>query len=75
MPSEMKRLKKLVADLSLGKEMLQDVIRRKLCSVLGPGRRSIIYGRCYSFPAPLTPAVATGDDHRVKSSAPAVARP
>ena len=40
MPSEMKRLKqldeenkrlkKLVADLSLDKEMLQDVIRRKL---------------------------------------------
>ena len=36
MPSEMKRLKqleeekKLVADLSLDKEMLQDVIRRKI---------------------------------------------
>ena len=35
MPSEMKRLrqlklKKIVADLSLDKEMLQDVIRRKL---------------------------------------------
>jgi putative transposase len=30
MPSEIKRLKKLVADLSLDKEMLQDVIRRKM---------------------------------------------
>ncbi len=32
LPSEMKRLrlKKIVADLSLDKEMLQDVIRRKL---------------------------------------------
>jgi putative transposase len=30
MPSEMKRLKQLVADLALDKEMLQDVIRRKI---------------------------------------------
>lgn len=30
MPSEMKRLKNLVADLSLDREMLQDVIRRKI---------------------------------------------
>lgn len=30
MPSEVKRLKKMVADLSLDKEMLQDVIRRKI---------------------------------------------
>lgn len=45
MPSEMKRLKQLeeengrlkriVADLSLDKEMLQDVIRRKIRSLLG----------------------------------------
>ncbi len=45
MPSEMKRLKQLeeengrlkriVADLSLDKEMLQDVIRRKLKSLCG----------------------------------------
>ena len=30
MPSEMKRLKRLVADLSLDKEMLQEVVRKKL---------------------------------------------
>ena len=50
MPSEMKRLrqledenqrlKKLVADLSLDKEMLQDVIRRKIdCPEATDGRR------------------------------------
>jgi putative transposase len=30
LPTEMRRLRKLVADLSLDREMLQDVIRRKL---------------------------------------------
>jgi len=30
LPTEMKRLKKIVADLTLDREMLQDVIRRKL---------------------------------------------
>ncbi|PWK49839.1 hypothetical protein C8D95_1214 [Silicimonas algicola] len=44
MPSEMKRLreleqenarlKKIVADLSLDKEMLQDVIKRKLVAIV-----------------------------------------
>src|SRR5215472_14844457 len=55
MPSEMKRLrqleeensnlKKIVADLSLDKAMLQDVIRRKLCSLPGSGKWWIIRGR------------------------------
>jgi putative transposase len=36
--SEMKRLKKLVADLSLNKAMLQDVIKRKLRRPAGGGR-------------------------------------
>src|SRR5205814_7876273 len=53
MPSEMKRLKqleeenqrlkKLVADLSLDKEMLQDVIRRKICGLPGSGSWSMRY--------------------------------
>ena len=30
MPAEMKRLKRIIADLSLDKVMLQDVIKRKL---------------------------------------------
>ena len=30
LPTEMKRLKQLVADLTLDREMLQDVIRRKI---------------------------------------------
>lgn len=30
LPDEMRRLKKIVADLTLAREMLQDVIRRKL---------------------------------------------
>ena len=56
MPSEMKRLKqleeenqrlkKLVADLSLDKEMLQDVIRRKIWSLPGSVRWSIGFARC-----------------------------
>ena len=47
MPSEMKRLrqlveensrlKRIVADLSLDKEMLQDVIKRKLCGLAAGG--------------------------------------
>src|SRR4030095_13490360 len=51
MPSEMKRLKqleeenqrlkRLVADLSLDKEMLQDVIRRKLLRPPRPGSRAV----------------------------------
>jgi putative transposase len=55
MPSEMKRLKqldeenrrlrKLVADLSLDKEMLQDVIRRKIRSLPGCARWSITFAR------------------------------
>ena len=55
MPSEMKRLrqleeengklKKIVADLSLDKEMLQDVIRRKLRSLSGSGNWWIMLGR------------------------------
>src|SRR6185295_5167552 len=55
MPSEMKRLKqldeenqrlkKLVADLSLDKEMLQDVIRRKIRSLSGSGRWPITCAR------------------------------
>ena len=54
LPSEMKRLKqleeenqrlkRLVADLSLDKEMLQDVIRRKICSLLGSERWSTTSG-------------------------------
>jgi hypothetical protein len=50
MPSETKRLrqdgkvKKIVVDLSLDKEMLQDVIRRKLC-LSGSGNWWIILGR------------------------------
>src|SRR5262249_21694876 len=54
MPSEMKRLKlleeensrlkKLVADLSLDKTMLQDVVERKLLRPPGPGSWSSIYG-------------------------------
>src|SRR5258708_33796168 len=53
MPSEMKRLKqleeenqrlkKLVADLALDKEMLQDVIRRKMGSLPGSVRWSIMF--------------------------------
>jgi putative transposase len=35
------RLKKLVADLSLDKDMLQDVIRRKIRGLSGSGRWSI----------------------------------
>jgi len=52
-PSEMKRLKqleeenqrlkKLVADLSLDKEMLQDVIRRKIRGLPGSGSWSMRY--------------------------------
>jgi len=34
------RLKKLVAELSLDKEMLQDVVRRKLCATGNMGDRS-----------------------------------
>jgi putative transposase len=55
MPSEMKRLreleeenarlKKIVADLSLDKAMLQDVIKRKLYGLSGGGRWSTRYGR------------------------------
>lgn len=51
MPSEMKqlkkleeenhRLKKLVADLNVDREMLQDVIRRKISGLPGSGRWSI----------------------------------
>ena len=51
MPSEMRRLrelehenarlKKIVADLSLDKEMLQDVIKRKLGGLAGRGRWSM----------------------------------
>ncbi|MGY2843647.1 hypothetical protein ACVIWU_006476 [Bradyrhizobium sp. USDA 4509] len=45
------RLKKLVADLSLDKEVLQDVIRRKLGSLAGSASwstRSVASGRCRS---------------------------
>lgn len=55
MPSEMKRLrqleeenarlKRIVADLSLDKEMLQDVIKRKLRDLPASGRWSIMCGR------------------------------
>ena len=55
MPSEMKRLKqldeenqrlrRLVADLSLDKEMLQDVIRRKIWDLPGSGAWSIMFGQ------------------------------
>ena len=55
MPSEMKRLKqleeenvrlkRLVANLSLDKEMLQDVIRRKMKGLIELGRSSAICGR------------------------------
>ena len=55
MPSEMKRLrllgeengklKKIVADLSLDKAMLQDVIRRKSCSLPDSGKWWIIRAR------------------------------
>ena len=72
MPSEMKRLKqleeenqqlkKLVADLSLDKEMLQDVIRRKICSLSGSARRSMKFagfGRS-AFAGPATHYRLTG---------------
>jgi putative transposase len=39
------KLKKLVADLSLDKAMLQDVIRRKIWSLLGSGKWSITRGQ------------------------------
>jgi hypothetical protein len=55
MPSEMKRLKpleeenvrlkRLVANLSLDKEMLRDVIRRKMLGLIEHGRSSAICGR------------------------------
>lgn len=55
MPSEMKwlrqleeenaRLKRIVADLSLDKEMLQDVIKRKLLGLLASGRWSTMSAR------------------------------
>lgn len=53
MPSEMRQLKqlegenqplkKLAVDLSLDKEMLQDVIRRIICGLPGSGRWSIMF--------------------------------
>lgn len=55
MPSEMNRLRqleeengelrKIVADLSLDKAMLWDVIHRKISSLLGSGRWSITHGQ------------------------------
>lgn len=39
---ENSRLKRLVTNLSLGKEMLQDVIKRKLSGLIGPGSWSAI---------------------------------
>jgi putative transposase len=45
MPSEMKRLKKLVTDLSLDKATLQDVIRRKISGLPGSGRWSTRLGQ------------------------------
>jgi putative transposase len=39
------RLKRIVADLSLDTEMLQDVIKRKLRGLPGSGRWSIMCGR------------------------------
>lgn len=39
------RLKRIVADLSLDKEMLQDVIKRKLRDLPASGRWSIMCGR------------------------------
>nr|GAJ37746.1 low calcium response locus protein S [Bradyrhizobium sp. DOA9] len=45
------KLKKLVADLSLDKEMLHDVIRRKLLSLVGSASsptRFVVSGRCRS---------------------------
>jgi putative transposase len=61
LPTEMKRLKqledengklrKLVADLSLDKEMLQDVIRRKLLGLVANAswwRRHVVSGTCRS---------------------------
>ena len=55
MPSEMRRLKqleeenqrlkRLVADLSLDKEMLQEAVRKKLCGLCGDGIWLTISGR------------------------------
>jgi len=60
MPSEMKRLrqleeensrlKRIVADLSLDKGMLQDIVRRKLQGLVGGASWSTSCGRSGRFP-------------------------
>jgi putative transposase len=42
---ENERLKKIVADLTLDREMLQDVIKRKLQGRIGSARSSTRFGR------------------------------
>ena len=40
---ENRRLKRMVADLSLDKQMLQDVIAKELCSLISGGNWSAIF--------------------------------
>ena len=80
MPSEMKRLKvleeenvrlkRLVANLSLDKEMLQDVIRRKMQGLVEPGRSSAI-GRRATRSANGEPAARFRSTDRPSDTSPA----
>ncbi len=67
------KLKKLVADLSLDKEMLQDVIRRKLSSLAGSASwstRSVASGRSRSA-RPAKPSSSIGRPTTTNPVAPA----
>ncbi len=67
------KLKKLVADLSLDMEMLQDVIRRKLSSLAGSAswsRRSVASGRSRSA-RPAKPSSSIGRPTTTNPVAPA----